>query len=172
MSLNGKIARKDGGINWLESFPNPNQLDYGFMEFYDSIDTTIQGYNTYELTLKRGIEIPSKDKYNFVLSSKYELKDTKYVKFVKDNPIQFIEKLKKGKGKDIWLIGGGKTNTSLHNEKLIDELFLFIIPIILDGGIELFEFIPRMSNLKLLDVKQYENGIVRLKYEIGNSNNL
>ena len=166
MSLNGKIARKDGDINWLETFPNPDHLDYGFKEFYDSIDTTIQGYNTYELLLKRGIEIPSKDKYNYVLSSKIELKDTKYIKFVTEDHIQFVKKLKEESGKDIWLIGGGKTNTSLYNEGLIDELILFVVPVILDGGIELFEHLPKMSFLKLLGVKHYETGMVELKYEI------
>ena len=168
MSLNGKIARKGGDISWLESLPNPSKVDYGFKKFYNSIDTTIQGYNTYALILKRGIEIPSKDKINYVLSRKEELKDSKYVKFIKDNPIQFIKNLKEGKGKDIWLIGGGKTNTLLHNKKLIDEIIIFIVPIILDDGIDLFEFLPRMSSLKLLDVKQYETGMVGLKYEIIN----
>ena len=47
-SLNGKIADAEGRVDWLESMPNPDKLDYGYAEFYDSIDTTIQGNATYK----------------------------------------------------------------------------------------------------------------------------
>jgi len=69
-SLNGKIASSDGNVDWLESIPNPEKTDYGYKAFYDSIDTTIQGYNTYNQILNWDIDFPYKGKKNYVLTKK------------------------------------------------------------------------------------------------------
>ena len=56
ISLNGKIADADGNVHWLESIPNPDKSDHGYADFYNSIDTTIQGNNTYNQIINWGIE--------------------------------------------------------------------------------------------------------------------
>ncbi len=48
MSLNGKMAKKNGSAAWLESIPNPENIDYGYNVFYESCDTNLIGYNTYK----------------------------------------------------------------------------------------------------------------------------
>jgi len=70
------------------------------------------------------------------------------------------------KGKDIWLIGGGQINTMLWNEKLIDEMFVFIMPIILADGIELFENSPMEKHLELFKSKTHSNGVIELRYTL------
>jgi dihydrofolate reductase len=45
-SLDGYIARADGGIDWLFI-----DGDYGYRAFYDSIDTVVMGRKTWELSL-------------------------------------------------------------------------------------------------------------------------
>ena len=40
-SLDGYIARRDGSIDWLYS-----DGDYGFAQFYDSVDTILMGRRT------------------------------------------------------------------------------------------------------------------------------
>lgn len=166
ISLNGKIAKSDGSVEWLESIPNPEKTDYGYSEFYDTIDTTIQGYNTYNQVLSWGIDFPYTGKKNYVLTRKKGLKNTEYVEFITENHIRFIQQLKKQKGKDIWLIGGGKINTMLLNENLIDEIQIFTMPIIISDGIELFETIPKETKLKLIETKSYSTGAVELKYNV------
>ena len=32
-TLDGKIARKDGSLDWLYALPNPNQTDHGYEQF-------------------------------------------------------------------------------------------------------------------------------------------
>ena len=51
ISMNGKIARSDGSVDWLEAIPKPDDSDYGYNEFYDSVGATIQGNNTYKKVL-------------------------------------------------------------------------------------------------------------------------
>ncbi|NNC71002.1 MAG: dihydrofolate reductase [Flavobacteriaceae bacterium] len=166
ISLNGKIARTDGSVDWLESMPNPDQTDHGFGKFYSSIDTTLQGYNTYKVLLDRGIEIPSKDKINFVLTRKQHVTNTKFITFITEKHLHFVEDLKEKEGKDIWLIGGGQVNTMLFNANLIDEMRVFVMPIIIPEGISLFESIPKESRLKLIGSKTYSSGAVELNYKI------
>lgn len=165
-SLNGKIAQTDGSIDWLESIPNPDQLDYGYSKFYDSVDTTIQGNTTYKQIISWGIDFPYADKKNFVFTKDQNLKNTKYVKFVSTNHIEFTKELKNQKGKDIWLLGGGKINTLFLNNGLIDEIYVFVMPVILSDGIEIFESLPKETNLKLINTVSYPTGAIELQYKI------
>ena len=42
-SLDGLIAREDGSIDWLFTYN-----DFGYQEFYQSVDAVIMGRKTYE----------------------------------------------------------------------------------------------------------------------------
>ena len=163
-SLNSKIAKKDGSVHWLEEIPNPNKLDYGYAAFNETIDTTIQGYDTYAQVIGWDIPFPYTATKNYVLTRKQEIKNTEHVAFIKENHIEFIKKLKAGEGKAIWLIGGGQVNTSLLNAGLIDEIRVFVMPIVLSDGIELFELLPDETTLTLIDSKTYPTGVVELRY--------
>lgn len=166
ISLNGRIAKSDGSVDWLESIANPEKIDHGFSEFYKTIDTTIQGNNTYKQILSWGIDFPYSDKKNYVFTRKQGLENTKYVEFISENHIEFVKELKRQKGKDVWIIGGGAINTMLLNKSLIDEIQIFVMPIILSDGIELFGAIPEETKLKLIESKSYSTAAVELKYEV------
>src|SRR6266498_1011863 len=77
-----------------------------------------------------------------------------------------VEKIKKEKGKDIWLFGGASLTTSLLNLGLVDELSLAIHPILLGGGKPLFSNIKGRINLALADTKTYSTGLVSLTYSL------
>lgn len=166
-SLNGKIASSDGDVDWLESIPNPEKTDYGYAKFMDSIDTTIQGYTTYNQIINWGIEFPYKGKKNYVLTKKKDIKNTGFVEFITENHVDFIRDLKEQDGGDIWLIGGGQANTMILNAGLLDEIQVFVMPIILSGGIDLFDAFPVQTQLKLHETKSYSSGVVEMKYGLG-----
>lgn len=166
MSLNGKIAKSNGSVDWLDAIPKPENSDYGYSDFYNSVDTTIQGHNTYKQIVGWGIEFPYKGKKNYVLTSDTSLKDNKDVKFIKEDHMNFIDKLKHKKGEDIWLIGGSKANTTLLDDDLIDELYVFVMPIILDDGIDLFDSLLQDKHLDLIGSKSYSTGAVEMIYRI------
>ena len=166
ISLNGKIAKPDGSVEWLESLPNPDNTDHGYAEFYKSVDTTVQGYNTYKQVIDWGIDFPYADKRNYVLTRKQGFKDTEHATFITENHADFLRRLKQQSGGDIWLIGGGQINTLLLNENLIDELQVFVMPIILTDGIDLFEGLPKETVLEFIATKHYSSGAVELNYRI------
>jgi len=169
-SLNGKIARPDGSVDWLESIPNPDKTDYGYEAFYGEIDTTLQGYKTYQQLLSWGIPFPYPDKKNYVVTRKKDVENNGDVMFIREEPVAFIRGLKQQAGKDIWLIGGGEINTLLLNAGLIDELELFIMPVILPEGIGLFGGIPEETGLRLLETQSFASGAVRMTYRVENQN--
>ena len=51
-SIDGQIARKDGSVDWLNNYGNPQ--DYGMNEFMSQIGTIVWGSKTYEQTLGFG----------------------------------------------------------------------------------------------------------------------
>ena len=165
-SLNGKIARPNGDVDWLEAIPNPDKTDHGYSDFYNSIDTTIQGYNTYNQIIAWGIDFPYADKINYVLTRKHGLEKTDYVEFISEDHIDFIKKLKRQKGGDIWLIGGGQVNTLLFNEGLIDDIQVFFMPLLIPEGIDLFEGIPDDTQLELVSSEKYSSGAIKLRYRV------
>ena len=165
-SLNGKIARRNGSVDWLEAIPNPEKTDHGYSKFYESIDTTIKGFNTYKQILDWGIPFPYSDKKNYVFTRKKNLTNTNFVDFISEDHIEFVKNLKKEKGKDIWLIGGGQINTLLFNANLVDEIQLFIMPIVIPEGKDIFDSFPKEQNLKLLESKQYSTGAVEIRYKL------
>jgi dihydrofolate reductase len=57
-TLDGKIARKNGELDWLMDRPNPNQLDFGYHEFLGAVGAIVVGKTTYKEILGFGVEWP------------------------------------------------------------------------------------------------------------------
>ena len=62
--------------------------------------------------------------------------------FTNENPGDLIKKLKKQRGKGIWICGGADIVQQLVNENLIDIYYITVIPTILGSGIRLFHEQP------------------------------
>jgi dihydrofolate reductase len=84
---------------------------------------------------------------------------------VAEDPVAFVQNLKEGPGKDIWLVGGGEIVTLLHDAGLIDTYILALIPVILGDGIELFPGVKAQANLRLTEHRVFPNGAVMLYLE-------
>ena len=57
-SLDGYIADKDGGLDWLQSIPNPENLDMGYVELIDLIDALVMGRKTFEKVCSFDCDLP------------------------------------------------------------------------------------------------------------------
>src|SRR5437762_608951 len=100
-SADGFIARKDGGIDWLDRPATAG--DYGMGKFYKSIDTILLGRKTYDLTLrflKEGKAAPTMgDTKHYVFSRKPPKKVAAGFQFVKEPIKKFAKRLRAQKGK-------------------------------------------------------------------------
>lgn len=164
-SIDGKIAKEDGDTGWLHDLPNPDNSDYGYGEFYSSVDTTLMGNSTYKMIQSFDVPFPYSDKVNYVFTHDESLEDNDDISYVNDDPIEFIKKIKEQPGEDIWLVGGGQMNTLLMENDLIDELILFIMPIILGPGIPLFPGNLQTKVMDLVSSKTHASGALELIYQ-------
>jgi dihydrofolate reductase len=75
-----------------------------------------------------------------------------------------VVKLKKTSGKDIIVYGGSNFVSNLIKNNLIDEYQLFINPVAIGTGLSIFGALDENLNLKLIESKSYDCGIVVLRY--------
>lgn len=165
-SLNGYIAKTDHSVDWLNEIPTPKGEDYGYIDFYNSCSVTIQGNNTYNFILNSGHDFPYKTTENYVFTRNVNLRDNHDVKFISKDHIAFIEALKKEDGKDIWLIGGGQINAIFFDNDLIDEIWIHVMPIVLEDGIKLSNRLSKDIRLELLSTRSYSSGVIEMKYKV------
>lgn len=164
-SLDGYIATPAGELDWLIEYPNPNKQDYGYEEFYKTVDTVIMGGRTYHSILSMDVIWPYKDKETYIVtrhSSSNELD----IQFITENVIEEITQLKEKEGDDIWLVGGGELVSMLLDNNLVDTMIITSIPTILGSGIPLFPNAPKSSDWEVISSQKYKNSVIATEYEI------
>lgn len=165
VSLDGFIAKKTGAVDWLGGNGEIENPDNGFDSFYSTIDTVVMGSTTFDQVINE--LSPDKWVYEgkkcYVATSKERIADNR-AEFISGKITEFIKKIKKEQGKDIWLVGGGKLIDTFIKENLIDKYIITVIPTILGDGIPLFLKENPEIKLKLIETKNVD-GMVELSYE-------
>lgn len=164
MSLDGYIADKNGGVDWLSGQDAEGAEEGTYSEFTQGIDTVVMGWNTYaQVRTELSPKIwPYEELTSYVITHRNE-KSTDNIKFVGGAPCELTARLKEMPGKDIWICGGSSIIQPLIRENLIDEYRVSGIPTILGDGILLFGKRETELQLRLKETKMY-NGIVELVY--------
>ncbi|HWL26233.1 MAG TPA: dihydrofolate reductase family protein [Ureibacillus sp.] len=169
VSLDGFIEGKNGEIDWCIMEP---EMD--FTEFLKQIDTILYGRKSYDLWGEFASQTPdesdkemwdlihSKDK--IVFSKTQTTSTDPKVRYINENIMEEVVKLKNQPGKDIWLYGGSDLITTFINLGIVDEFRLSVHPVILGGGKPLFIDIEKRINLHLVDTRRFPSGVVQLIY--------
>jgi dihydrofolate reductase len=167
-SLDGFIARKNGDIDWLmaaDDLKGPE--DYGYKEFWDSVDCMVMGRNTMEKVLSFP-EWSYEGKRVIVLSSKLTEIPKQLLgkaELYSGSLIELVEKLESEGCKRLY-IDGGKTIQSFINKGLLTDLTINKIPVLLGEGLPLFGKTKEDLKLKHIETIIYPNGFVKSSYEI------
>lgn len=165
-SIDGYIAGIDGELDWLSNYPITPELNYGYDEFFNSVDSVVMGGRTYRDILNMDVIYPYKDKTSYVITrNKNSHTSIDNVQFLSENIIETISSLKEQQGKDIWLVGGGEIISMLLDNNLVDEMIITYIPKILGDGIPLFPKMKIESNWKLLNSQSYCSGALSVEYQ-------
>ena len=164
-SLDNFFARKDDAVDWLMWSDEATAM---MTDYWKTIDTIVMGRKTYEAGLKmtKGKGNPYPGIQSYVFSSTLKQSDHPSVQIIAEDAAEFLRKLKRRKGKDICMMGGGLLAKSLLEAKLIDEIGFNIHPVLLGSGIPLFHEMKRQINLELLDCKRFKNGCVVVTYRV------
>jgi dihydrofolate reductase len=164
-SADGYIARPDGDIEWLNSFPHPKGM-YGMAAFMRSIDTILYGRKTYDFGVEMGVTFDRKIRH-YVFSRQSPLPSAPPgVEFVSEPVREFARRLRGTKGKDIWMMGGADIIASFLDEQSIDEFLIIMIPVIIGDGIPLVAPRHRHVSLRLKSARSFPDGAVQLHYSV------
>lgn len=165
MSLDGFIADVNGSVDWLHRFHTEgSREDYGMAKFFREIDTVLMGRHTHDFALSHGMK-SYRGLENFVFTRSKPLGKRNGVEYLSRDPAELIADLRKKRGKDIWLCGGGDLARQLLEAKLVDEIVLSIIPILLGDGIRMFVKGYPETELTVTACERYKTGLVTLTYE-------
>jgi dihydrofolate reductase len=164
-SLDGYIADKNGGIDWLHSTPNPDNIDMGYGEFASKTDALVMGRTTFETVCGFDMDWPYQ-KPVFVLSNTLTEVPDKFkdkAELVKGTLTDILEQIHR-KGFYRLYIDGGATIQSFLKEDLIDDMVITVIPILLGGGSPLFSELPKELEFECTRSEVYLNKIVQNQF--------
>jgi len=165
LSLDGYIARRNGDLDFLVI---DKEGESAMADFFSKIDTTIMGRKTAAAwtKMRKSGEIPdTPGMTTYVVSRRWKPGQREHFEVVNGSLKNFVRKLKRRPGKDIYLGGGGELARSFLQEDLVDELFLGLGPVLLGGGIPGFPAKFPQRDFRLTECKAYSDGSVGLRYE-------
>jgi dihydrofolate reductase len=171
-SLDNYIAREDGAVDWLLWSDEVTAI---MKDFWPRIDCIVMGRKTYDVAVQSAPKGKGKKATNpygdikaYVFSRTLKPGEQNGVEVVAEDPGKFVGRLKKQKGKDICIMGGGNLARSLFEAGVIDEIGFNIHPVLLGSGVPLFHKMKRQIDLELLECRPMKTGCVYVSYRVKN----
>lgn len=175
ITVDGFIAGPNGEMDWVNMNWGDDINEY-VTQLTESVDTILLGRNLAEgfiphwtaaynqKTPEPGSEIFVKTP-KIVFSKTLSKSEWENTIVVNGNLKDEVISLKQKSGKDLIAYGGSKFVSSLIKDKLIDELHLFINPVIIGKGMPIFQEVSEKHDLKLISSKTFDCGIIVLTYK-------
>lgn len=159
-SVDGYIADRDGGYDWIQHDP-----DIDFNAIFDDFDTFLVGRRTYEIMTQPGSPPMPPGTRTFVFSRFLTL-SLPGVEVVNVVTPEVIERIRGTATRDIWLFGGGELFRSLAAIGAVDTVELSLSPVLLGGGLPLLPGPTDGCALRLFRSRISPEGIVHLHYDV------
>jgi dihydrofolate reductase len=160
-SLDGFIAREDGGLDWLPEAPEP----HGYDEFMATVDALVMGRKTFDIVMAFP-GWPYGAKPVFVLSSNPSTiapPTGAVCEAMSGTPNEIASRLAARGIKHIY-VDGGVTIQRFLDAGLIQRIIITRIPVLLGRGIPLFGPVERDVRLDHIATRAYPSGIVQSEY--------
>lgn len=176
VSLDGFIARENGELDWLPGAnpetetvtgaQNGNAEDYGYGNFFSSVDALVMGRKTFEF-VQKVTPWPYGEKPVYVLS--HNLKQTEIsqptIRVLSGSPSEILAKLKSGGMQHVYL-DGGKTIQEFLRAGLVDSLTITRVPVLIGRGIPLFGNVSADIHFEHTRTRSFASGFVQSQYYI------
>jgi dihydrofolate reductase len=164
VSVDGFIARPDGGLDWLAEVERPGE-DYGYKIFFDTVDALVVGRKTYDVVL--GFEKwPYEDKRCVVVTHAATPASPpgRHGETFYSGPPERLLDLLAAEGVRRIYVDGGVLIRGFLAADLIDDVTLSVIPVLLGAGIPLFGGVEQ--RMKLVSSRSFPSGLVQLCYNV------
>jgi dihydrofolate reductase len=171
-SLDGYVADTDGNFDWSA----PDEEVHAFVnELERPVGTYLYGRRMYEVmrvweTLPLDDEPPAMREYaelwraadKVVYSRTLESASTPRTRLEREFDAEAVRSLKESASSDLSVGGPGLAGTALA-AGLVDEISLFLSPVLVGGGTRALPDGVRLG-LELLDERRFANGVVYARY--------
>ncbi|NDL00377.1 dihydrofolate reductase family protein [Photorhabdus bodei] len=137
-TIDGYIANKNNELDWLYEFMLGDDVT-PYDDFYRGIGAVIMGAKTYEWIMTNSPDDwPYKNVPAFVLSHRALSTPEGLNITITNETVRAIaaRAKKEANGKDVWLVGGGKTAAHFAEAGELQQIFLTTIPVFLGEGVE------------------------------------
>lgn len=165
-SIDGMIAGEKDDLSWLDNYPNPRQTDYGYNQFYESVDTLLMGGNTFRAVANLSDSWPYPDKHTYLITRTEKNLTIPNISILGENWINEIKNIKAQNGGAIWLVGGSLLVKELLKHDLIDKMIISQFPILLGKGTRLFYTGFNYSSWEMSKGRFFTNGVIQAEYII------
>jgi dihydrofolate reductase len=167
MTLDGVVEAPE---NWV--MPDEEMFEEQTAD-YASSDALLLGRRTYEIFAaswpQRGSDVANADWMNntqkYVASTTLDSPEWQNTTVLKGDVPEAVSRLKQEDGATITLNGSGALLSSLLNSGLVDELRIFLHPVVLGSGARLLDDTGVLGALELTHCHAYDNGVVSLTYQ-------
>jgi dihydrofolate reductase len=166
-SLDGFIARPDGGIGWLTGHPVPEGEDFGYSAFQDGIGAMVMGRESFEKVLTfpdwpYSVPVVVLSRTPEKVAVPEALRDR--VRVSGKGPRGALEELG-SRGVTRVYIDGGQTIRSFLAEGLVRRMIVTLIPVLLGQGRPLWGHGAGDVDLTLVTSRHWANGFVQVEYQ-------
>ena len=164
VSIDGFIADKNGKVDWLKGESEDVQDDTSYEDFYQTIDTILMGYHTYnqivtELSPNKWVY---SEKMTYVLTHKKQQSPLECIQFIQEPLESLLQRLKQNSSQDIWICGGAEIAQQCLEKNFIDKLHLTVIPTLLGQGIRLFGALDKPQIFSLVSVSSKNLSLIHI----------
>ncbi|NIF58106.1 dihydrofolate reductase [Enterobacter sp. Ap-916] len=146
-TLDGYIADRQHQLDWLMNFPLGDDAT-PYDEFYQTVGAVIMGAETYSWILENSPEAwPYADVPAFIVTHRsLSVPEGQNITRVQGEAVDIIAQAREAaKGKDVWLVGGGKTAAWFAEAGELQRLFVTQIPVVIGAGIPLLPVSQALS---------------------------
>ncbi|TIC85938.1 dihydrofolate reductase [Nocardioides sp. GY 10113] len=169
-TLDGFLADPDDSLDWLMRQEQDHQGALNYEEFIAGIGALVMGSTTYEWVrdnLERSGEAWPYELPTWVMSSRdlpaVEGADLRFARGdVRAVHAAMLEAVGGPAGKDLWVVGGGDLAGQFADAGLLDEVVVYVAPVVLGAGRPL---LPRRLDLELLEATQ-NKAFVAARYRV------
>lgn len=165
-SLDGFIARIDGGLDWLEGANSAGE-DHGYQDFMDTIDGIVMGRATFDVALR--FDPWPYDKPLLVLSRTLYPADIPSHLADRITTVRSVsDALTEGqrRGWDRVYVDGGATIRAFLDAGAISDMVITRIPVLLGTGLPLFGTVSEDIVLRHIATRSFPSGLVQSRYEV------
>lgn len=162
LSVDGRIARPDGDLEWLTS-RGAAAGDAGFTPFVESVDAVMMGRKTYE-AIASYEDWPYLDRPIHVISTTLAA-DVDSRITVHRSAEAAIDALQRDGRRRVYVDGGATIRWFLAS-KLVDELTLSHVPVLIGDGPSLFGSLGRDVDLEHVRTAVLDGGMVQTTYRV------